>query len=112
MQEVAKQVKAMCARTEQITEKATKHLIPAPKFDGHGDVNLFINRYNETALLNNWEGEEKLLRFKMSISGPPAVGIEGKTFEMDVPASRITLKGRSLVVTCDDLCEETFVSFE
>ena len=41
MQEVAKQVKAMCARTEQITEKATKHLIPAPKLDGHGDVNLF-----------------------------------------------------------------------
>lgn len=38
--------------------------------------------------------------------------IEGKTFEIDVPASRITLKGRSLVVTCDDLCEETFVSFE
>ena len=81
MQEVAKQVKAMCARTEQITEKATKHLIPAPKFDGHGDVNLFISRYNETALINGWEGEEKLLRFKMSISGPAAVGVEGKTFE-------------------------------
>ena len=81
MQDVAKQMKAMCTRTEEITEKMSKQHIPTPTFDGHGDVHLFINRFKETGRLNGWGEDEKLLRFKMAISGPAATETDDMTFE-------------------------------
>lgn len=79
MEEVAKQIKLLCTRTEELS--APKATILPPTFDGTSDVRTFISRFEQTATINKWKDEEKLLRFKNVIIGSASKGIEGKSFD-------------------------------
>ena len=53
--------------------------IPAPTFDGTGDVDSFIASYEAIATHNGWTEEEKHLRLSMALKGPASRGVHGST---------------------------------
>ena len=61
---MAKQVISSCVSTGELSGTAAKQQIPTPKFNGNRVLTQLITQYNDVSLLNGWEGEGKLLRFK------------------------------------------------
>ena len=53
--------------------------IPAPTFDGTGDVDEFIDNYEAIANHNRWEQAEKQLRLQLALKGPASRGVQGNS---------------------------------
>ena len=43
--------------------------VDMPRFDGYGDLELFLQRFNTLATYFRWSSEEKLFRLRNSIQG-------------------------------------------
>ena len=55
--------------------------IPAPTFDGVGDVTKFLNNFQEVADLNDWDDDERALRLRLALQGGAADYGQGETYE-------------------------------
>ena len=60
---------AACALREHQASRRVDQSIEMPRFDGTGDLELFLRRFQTLAEYFDWRGEEKLFRLKNCIHG-------------------------------------------
>lgn len=61
--------------------------IPAPTFDGSGDVRSFLESFEEIPAHNQLRESEQTIRLKMSLKGTVGKGVDGATLA-DIMAKR------------------------
>jgi len=79
--------KSMDKRMQELTEaihsmslasNPRARTVPAPTFDGSGDVDQFLRQFKAVAMLNSWSTEETKLRFELAVSGAASRGMTGR----------------------------------
>lgn len=79
-QEELEKIAEGCTASSQVVVHRTTHQpIPAPVFDGTGDIENFITTFEAIAAHNEWLESEKKLRLQLALKGPAARGVQGET---------------------------------
>lgn len=71
--------KELAGHTSTMARLVKTQGIPAPKFDGSGDVGIFLESFEEISAHNQWKESEQTIRLKMSLTGTASKGVDGAT---------------------------------
>lgn len=70
----------------------TAERIPAPKFKGVGNVEVFYQQFDQVAEMNNWSAAARLIHLRNSLDGPAQVCADGES-EAEILASLLSRYG-------------------
>lgn len=70
----------MTAHTTELMRHQRSHAIAPPTYDGSGDVEEFLELFENISEHNGWPEEEKAIRLKLAVTGSGKVGLHGATY--------------------------------
>ena len=64
------QLVAILDRLTQARLEPRRRPFKPPQYNGDGDIELFINQFNQVVMTNQWTEEEAFLHLRLSLIGP------------------------------------------